>query len=258
MRQATQKTQPQKTKQGGKNMQNQQPQQALNIAQTCQPNAQDNLYLYLQENGLSDLTICVNPADPTDLNAKSSLIFPYLKTERTSLRLTYPCLEITAKEITAICLFTYTKKLMYDKDTKKILQRFTKEGLNSKDICAVIHYQDKYYPFIIEGFRTKLNAVKSFLTEKRQRGFLNPIVKIKHVMAKNMQGMDYPTFIIEVLEEHNLTEQEKKLYDVLRGHFQWRLGVQPFSPLYPPELKQVEQTEDMDINGDEDIPPIEF
>jgi len=258
MRQTTKQAQ-QKTRKEVRNMQNQQPQQPqLNIVQTCQPNQNDSLYLYLRGNGLDDLTICVNPADPTDLNAKSSLIFPYLKTERTALRLTYPCLEITAKEITAICLFTYTKKLIYDKDAKKVLQRFTREGLVSKDICAIIPYDGRYYPFIIEGFRTKLNAVKSFLTEKRQRGLLHPLVKVKHVMAKNLQGLDYPTFVIEVLEEHNLTEQEQKLCDALRGHFQWRLGLQPFSPLYPPELKQAEPIEDTDLNGDEDIPPIEF
>ncbi|MEM1673234.1 MAG: hypothetical protein QXT86_14385 [Archaeoglobaceae archaeon] len=249
MKQATQRTQLQKTKQGGENMQNQQ----LQITQTCQPNERDSLYLYLQENGLSDLTVCVFPADPTDLNSRSSLIFPYLKSERSFLRLTYPCLEIVGKELTAIYLFTYKKKLVYDKDTKRVLQRFVKNGnMESKDICVIMPYQGRYYPFIIEGLKTKLNAIKSFLNERRQRGIMHPVIRVKHIMAKNMQGMDYPSIVIEILGEHTLTEQEQKLYNVLRGHFQWRMGLQPFSPLYPPsELKQEEATEeDMGMNDD--------
>lgn len=244
-----------------KNMQAQQPQQPqLNIVQTCQPNTQDRLYLYLQENNLHNLLVCVNPADPTDLTSKSSLIFPYLKSERSFLRLTYPCVEITGKEITAISLFIYKKKLIYDKELKKILQRFTKDGnMVSLDVCAILPYENRYYPFIIEGFRTKLNAVKSFIAEKRQKGLVHPLIKIKHVMAKNTQGMDYPTLTIEILQEHTLTEEEQRMYDVLKGHFQWRLGLQPFTPLYLPELKQEGFDEDLDVNGsDEDIPPIEF
>jgi len=232
-------------------MQNQQ----LQITQTCQPNENDSLYLYLQENGLSDLTVCISPADPTDLNSRSSLIFPYLKSERSFLRLTYPCLEVIGKEIIAIYLFTYKKKLVYDRDTKRVLQRFVKDGnMKSKDICAIMPYQGRYYPFIIEGFKSKLNAVKSFLSERRQKGIMHPVIRIKHIMAKNLQGMDYPSIVIEILEEYVLTEREQKLYNVLRGHFQWRMGLQPFSPLYPPsELRQEDAFEEnTDTDGGEE------
>lgn len=249
MRQA--KTQPQKTKQGGKAMQNQQPQQAINVMQTCQPNTQDKLYLYLQENALTDLAVCISPADTTDLTSKSFFLFPYLKAERSFLRITYPCrvVEITGKEIIAISMFTYKKKLIYDQNTKRISRRFVKEGnMVSIDICVLMPHQDRYYPFIVEGFRSKLNAVKAFLAEKRQKGLLHPLMRIKHTTAKNPQGMEYPTFIIDILGEHELTEKEQRLYNILRGHFQWRLGLQPFSPLYPPEVKQELEEEEEDMN----------